>query len=311
VLLWRGDWDNAERELTSATRELMATRVAWAGEAVYRLAELRRRQGRLEEAATLIAQARTFPPALLCQAELALQRGDNGSAIDLVERYLRRVPVDNVTERMLGLETAVSAYLAAGAQAPAQAACEQLERLAATVGTPPFRGSARLARGQVAAAGGQPDAARQCFEDAVDAFQSQGAPYETARARLELARVLAVLDRRPVALAEAQAALSGFELLGAAGDAERAAKLLRDLSGANLPVMPDAAGLSRRESEVLGLIASGLSNTEIAERLFISVRTVERHVSAIYEKLGVSGPAARAGATAFALEHARTTAFQQ
>jgi DNA-binding CsgD family transcriptional regulator len=305
VLLWHGNWDQAERELTSATRELMATRVGWAGEAVYRLAELRRRQGRLDEAGALIAQARTFPPALLCQAELAVQHGDFGSAIDLVERYLRRTPAANVTERLIGLETAVSAYLAAGAEAQAQAASEQLEQLAARIGTPPFQAAAKLARGRVAAAAGLLDEARRCFEDAVDALQSLGAPYETARARLELARTLIVLDRRTVARVEAQAALDAFRLLGAAGDIDQADRLLSDLVGVRAEILPDPPGLSRRETEVLGLIASGLSNAVIAEQLFISVRTVERHVSAIYEKLGISGPAARAAATAFALDHAR------
>lgn len=307
VLLWRGDWAGAERELTSATRDLTATRIGWAGEAIYRLAELRRRQGRFEEAGTLIAQAPTFPPGLLCRAELALQRGDSGLAVDLVERYLRRVPDDNVTELLHGLETAVAAYLAAGAAERASAACEQLERLAGVIGTPPFHGSAALARGQVAAAAGQFDIARRRFEDAVDAFLSQGAPYETACARLELASALAMLERRETACVEARAAYEAFELLGALSGVERAVEVLHEVQGLRV-AGPPTAGLTRRETEVLSLIAGGFTNPQIAEALFISVRTVERHVSAIYDKLGASGPAARAIATAYAMGHGHSAA---
>lgn len=303
VLLWHGDWAGAERELTSATRELMTTRVAWAGEPLYRLAELRRRQGRLDDATALIAQAPTFPLALLCQAELALERHETTVAADLVERYLRRVPPDNVIERVLGLEVAVRVYLADGALARAQTTCDELTMLVEVIGTPPFHGSVSMTRGLVAASTHQLETARRCFEDAVDAFHSQGAPYETARARCELARVLALLYRRAVARVEAEAALVAFEQLGAERDIARVADLLKKFQVADVATSCSPANLTRRELEVLGLIACGFSNPQIAERLFISVRTVERHISAIYEKLGAAGTAARAIATAYALEH--------
>jgi DNA-binding CsgD family transcriptional regulator len=73
---------------------------------------------------------------------------------------------------------------------------------------------------------------------------------------------------------------------------------LRDFTGVPTPTLKPVEELSAREHEVMGLVAEGLSNEEIAERLFLSVRTVERHLSNIYVKLRVSGKAARAAAVA-------------
>jgi DNA-binding NarL/FixJ family response regulator len=98
-------------------------------------------------------------------------------------------------------------------------------------------------------------------------------------------------------------ALQGFRRVGAAREAERAAAFLQSVGEESPVQIHDSAGLSRREVEVLRLIAAGSSNQEIAGELFLSVRTVERHISTIYEKLGAHGKAARATATAYALKH--------
>jgi DNA-binding NarL/FixJ family response regulator len=86
--------------------------------------------------------------------------------------------------------------------------------------------------------------------------------------------------------------------------AEREAE--RELERLGLPVRPasaDGGGLTAREREVLRLVALGRSNDEIAAELVLSVRTVESHIASIYGKVGVSGRAARAAATAYALSH--------
>ena len=109
-------------------------------------------------------------------------------------------------------------------------------------------------------------------------------PVELARTRVELAK--AVADAQPmVAIAEAKAALGAFERTQAARDADVAAALLRSLGAAGRGAPKGREPLTKRESEVLELLGHGLSNPEIAQRLFISRRTAEHHVGKILLKL--------------------------
>jgi LuxR family transcriptional regulator, maltose regulon positive regulatory protein len=157
--------------------------------------------------------------------------------------------------------------------------------------------------GVLAAARGDHDAARRHFEDAADRYQRSGGVFEAARARLHLAGALAELGQATTAAAEAQAAYRVFHRLGAASAAEAAA-LLRRLAGTVAETVGlGGTHLTPRETEILRLLARGLSNQQIADELVLSVRTVERHIGNVYGKLGVTGGAARAGATAFALTH--------
>ena len=153
---------------------------------------------------------------------------------------------------------------------------------------------AALAAARVAAAGDRPDHARRRLERALALFSGLDLPHETALARLELARALAA-SHPELAVAEASGALTVFERLGAARDA--AAALLRSL-GAPARTGPKHVGvLTKREQEVLRLVGLGLSNPEIAQRLFISRKTAAHHVSSLLAKLGVRN---RAGAVAYA-----------
>ena len=122
-------------------------------------------------------------------------------------------------------------------------------------------------------------------------------PLEAGRARLELARAMA---RRSTdaAAAEARLALRAFERLGAARDADAAAALLRELGAGGRARRGPHGPLTPRETEVLGLLASGLSNADIAERLVISRRTAEHHVASVISKLGLRS---RAEAAAYAV----------
>jgi LuxR family transcriptional regulator, maltose regulon positive regulatory protein len=306
VLIWRGDWRRADEELTSAARHLEETRPGWVVEAVLRLAELRQRQGRLDDAVRLYEQVPAHPYSLLGLAAIRLESGDAETAADLVDRFLRRVPPDDLIEHVRGVELTVQIRVALGHLDLARQALGELEAAAEHVSTDPLRASAHFARASIHESGGEVESARRSFEDAVDLYQRCGAPYETALARMGLARSLLALDRANVAAGEARAALDTFRHLGASREAGRAAVLLRDLGSSLLHAQVDLTaftGLTRREIDVVRLLARGDSNQEIAGQLFLSVRTVERHISSIYQKLGVHGKAARAVATAFAIEH--------
>ena len=283
VLVWHGAWDEAEAELLGAAERLGSTRPALAPEAVVRLAELRRRQGRHEEAADLFAQVDEHPLAMLGRAEMSLDRGDPVLAKDLAERMLREAPATSRTQRAAGLEILIRALAALGREANAGEALDELRAIASAVPTDPLRAAAGSASGAVEAARGQHEAARRSYEDAAYLFQRSGAPLEAGRARLELARVLAALERAEHAAEQAGAAATVFERIGARAALQDAEAFLAGLAPA------DGAGSSRltgREREILGLVAQGLGDRAIAEALVISEHTVHRHISNILAKLG-------------------------
>jgi len=296
ICMWRGTWMEAEQELIAAGDELAASRPAMTPDAIVRLAELRRRQGRLTEAASLFEQAGSHGLALLGRAELAFDRGDMRAAAEHVDRYLRRVPTQNRTDRAAGLELLVRAQAAAGELDVARTALAELTGIAAVVATPPLKAATSLASGWVAMASDDADDARRHFEDAVDRFLQSNAPYEVARARIELARALAGLDRVDDAVLEARRAIDVLTELKAELEISRARRLLDSLpqpaTAAASPRARNDSGLTARELEVLRLVAYGLTNQAIADKLFVSDHTVHRHLANILNKLSVSSRAA-------------------
>jgi DNA-binding NarL/FixJ family response regulator len=301
LCMWRGTWHEAEQELMAATQELAASRPAMTADGAVRLAELRRRQGRLVEAAAMFDQYESHPLSMLGRAELAFDRGDSRTAAEQAERYLRHVLPHNRTDRAAGLDLLVRALAAAGEQQAAKTALAELSAIATIVGTAPLAATANLAAGRVALATGDANKARPLLEDAVDLYLKSGAPYELARARIELSRALASLGHASAAAQEARYALDVLVQLKAELDIATARSLLDSLhrsmpppSGDSAARRPDtnAAGLTDRELEVLRLVASGLSNQMIGERLFLSEHTIHRHVANIFSKLSVSSRAA-------------------
>jgi DNA-binding NarL/FixJ family response regulator len=298
VSMWRGAWDEAERELTSACDELALCRPGMSSDGLARLGELRRRQGRMEEAASLFDRSGNHPLAMLGRAALALDRGDPLTAAERAERHLRRLPASNRTERAAALEVLIRADATSGRAADllrARSALEELSAIADTARTPPLRASASLAAGVVSAAAGDLAAARRAFEDAVDLFERSGAPFESAHARLELASVMERLGRGDAALPEVDRVLETLNRLDARTEIA-AAQALRDrLTRAHTAPQTasrDSGGLTGRELEVLRLISSGLNNQAIADRLCISEHTVHRHVTNTLSKLAVSSRSA-------------------
>jgi DNA-binding NarL/FixJ family response regulator len=276
VLIARGRWDEAEGELERALGQLRESRRALVGEGVVRLAELRRRQGRLDEAEELFAQVEFHRLSKLGRAALALDRGDPVTALELAEDVLRRTPAENRVERAAAVELVVRAELGRGDVERARTAAEALAAAAADVGTEPLRGSALLAAGMVAAAAGDDTAARPLLEDAVELLGRSCGPYEAADARTQLARSLRALGREDDARRQEAAAAAALERLRG-------------------PTRPDGVGgLTPRETEILRLVARGGSNREIAAELVLSEHTVHRHVANILRKLRLGSRAAAA-----------------
>jgi ATP/maltotriose-dependent transcriptional regulator MalT len=305
MLIGQGEWAQAEEELQRALDKLSSSRPLFVADGVEQLAELRRRQGRWDEAEELFQQVEGRSLSLLGRGAIALDRGDATTAADLLERFLRRTPPDNWNGRASALELLVRARLALERQDGAESAAEELRSLAKNVDAPTIRASLCLAEGVLLGAEGECEEARRRFEDAVDLFLQAQAPFEAARARLDLAQCLVGVDRPGPARQEARSALDSFQKLGAAREAFRAEAKLKELADepGPAPSPPGAtpsppAGehpLTPRELEVLRLVSEGLSDKEIADRLHLSGHTVHRHISNIRTKLGLPSRAAAVG----------------
>jgi LuxR family transcriptional regulator, maltose regulon positive regulatory protein len=282
VLVSRGDWDAAESELVEAGAALVHSPREGA-DALARLAELRRRQGRRNEAAALIRQAGHHPIAILCEGALALDRGATNEATDCATRYLRLLGEGGI-ERAPALELLAEAHALAGRADDAVVAAGELAEIGEQARTDPLRGAARHAEGHARVAAGDHEAAREAFEDAVELLGRAQLPFETARARVDLAVTLRALARDEAACTELERAREAFDELGASAEARRALTLLSARS--------DRGGLSAREHEVLTLVAAGRTNREIAAQLVLSEHTVHRHMANILAKLGTSSRAA-------------------
>ena len=300
ILTAAGRWSEAERELLQAARHFDRGMPQRRAAAMIRLADLRVRQGRLEEAALLLDGLDRHPDAVRTVAALQLARGEVALARDLLERATA-APDDEVPTvgefTMVGplLALLVDVHLEEGDLGAAERAARRLDLVAVAQRGPYLKAAAALARGRLCVASGQGDA-RACLHEALEGFSRAELPMELARTRLEMARALS--GRAPeVAVAEARAALEDFERLEAARHADAAGALLRSL-GAPVRTGPKGVGaLTRREAEVLELVGAGLSNPEIAERLYITRKTVEHHVGNLLAKLGLRN---RAEAAAWA-----------
>jgi ATP/maltotriose-dependent transcriptional regulator MalT len=297
VLMMRGEWAEAERDLAWAAGELSTLRPPLAGYARARLAQLRRRQGRPKDARALAAEAAPHVLAPLVHAELSLDDNDPSAALGYAERYLRGLGDGQPIESAAALELLVPVRIRLGDLAAARRAHIQLAAIADAAGTDPLRASERCAAGRIALAERDHASARTALEEALDLYERSATPFEAAQVRLELARTLAGQDRVAAGLEHALAARATFEQLGAGRAAKHTDKLVANLGGRSSAAA--RAGLTRRELEVLSLVAQGLSNRQIAERLVVSEHTVHRHLSNIYARLGVSS---RAAAVAFASE---------
>jgi ATP/maltotriose-dependent transcriptional regulator MalT len=295
VLQIRGDWAAAAAEADRAYRDMLGVHVGTAAGGQYELAEVLRLQGDFPGAEKAFKRAHELghdPQPGLALVRLAQGRVDMASAsirsaLAGTTAQLQRAPL-----RIAQVEIA----LAAGDLDAAEEAASELERTAATYASSGLQAAASGARGSVLQARGQTGEALVRLREACGRWQEIEAPYEAARVRLQLAEAYHSLGDGEAAALELDAAEKVFERLGAAWDSRVVAAMR---GGARTK-----AGLSPREVEVLRLMASGHSNREIASELFLSERTVHRHVSNIFAKLDVSS---RAAATAAAYESGLAT----
>jgi DNA-binding CsgD family transcriptional regulator len=289
ILQLEGAWPGALAEARRAhERCLQGQNEAAAGEASYRQGEVHRLRGEHAAAETAYRDAsrlgREPQPGL---ALLRLAQDERGPALQLIRRTLAET--GRPGERLALLPAAVEVMLAAGELDEARAALQELERLVDADAQSAPAATLAHARGAVALAAADPGAALPPLRHAARTWQELDAPYEVARAR-ELAGLAcrALGDEEGAAL-ELDAARVAYARLHAARDLGRL-----DAGGR------DDAGLTARELEVLRLVAAGRTNKAIAAELVLSVRTVDRHVSNIFAKLGVSS---RSAATSYAHQH--------
>ena len=284
LLTAAGRWGEADVALSDAVRIWGLGHSRLRPGALVRLAELRVRQGRFEEAEQLLSGLDTAIEAALPLAATHLRRGESDLAVGVLTRALGEIDPTSVAAAPLWASL-VDAHIAAGDHDEAAAAVDRLVDCANRHPRSYLQATAAMARGRLCLADTTGDPCG-CLREALSGFAKARAPMELAQAHFELARALAA-EHSEGALAEARAALEGFERLPAERQADAVSALMRSLGSRERSTQRTSGVLTKRESEVLVLLGHGLTNPEIADRLYISRKTVEHHVSRLLAKLGL------------------------
>ena len=285
VLFENGDWGAAEAFLSDAISMSQSVFQAPHAFASGTLAELRLAQGRVEDAARVLRGVEGREETAVAVASVRLRQGEPSAAAAVLRRRLAATSPDRLDVAVV-IELLGEAEIALHDSGAALERGHALAALGAASNCDLIVAYGERLLGHALAATDVPAACAH-LETALAAFVRAGIPYRAAQTRLLLAEVLG-RGNREVAGAEARAALSVFEDLGADRDADAAAALMRDLGIKAARVRPKGLGrLTSREQEVLALLGEGLSNPEIAARLFLSRKTVEHHVARILSKLGL------------------------
>jgi len=294
ILHLRGAWPEAVEEAKRAGERLAeAADQSATGAALYQQAEAYRVLGEFAAAADAYQQASRWgqepQPGL---ALLRLAEGRPEAATAAIRRVLGET-TDRLRRAKL-LPAAVEILLGTGDLQAAREAAAELDRIAGAYDTPAMRAEADRALGAVMLADGDAGAAVLALRGAGQAWRELEAPYEAARVRVLVGLGCRALGDEEAAVMELDAARSVFAQLGAAPDLDRLKRL------AQREAAQGAGGLTARELQVLRLLATGKTNHAIASDLFLAEKTIHRHVSNIFTKLGVSS---RAAATAYAYQH--------
>jgi DNA-binding NarL/FixJ family response regulator len=290
----RGDWRLALREARRATAQFAKTmNASAAGHALYRQGEVHRVRGRFEQAEAAYRKAARSgyepQPGL---ALLRLAQGRTLAAANAIRRALAesRDPV----RRARLLPAGVEIFLTEGSNDQAREACREIERLSKGRRSELLDALAAHSRGALQLAEGKPDVALGTLRRAFEGWRQLDVPYEAARVRVLIAKACRMVGDEETAVLELDAASDAFASLGAAPALACADALAHGTASGS------DHGLTKRELEVLRHVAAGRSNKTIARDLALSNRTIERHLSNIFDKLAVSS---RSAATAFAYRH--------
>lgn len=292
IMELHGAWPDAIEEVQRAcsgfTRQIEQQPPA---AAFYRRGELCRLRGEFASAEEAYREAsrRGFEP----QPGLALMRmaQGQGEAAALAIRRAVNATADRLARTKL-LPSCIEIMLEAGDVDKASNACRELEEIADDFDTGVLGTMAAHARGSILLAEGDPAAALGFLRTAFEFWRRAEAPYLTARTRELMGLACRALGDEEGAELELEAAKAAFYELGAAPDVARIASHAKGST--------QSYGLTKRELQVLRLVAAGKTNKVIASKLFVSRRTIDRHVSNLFGKLDVSS---RAAATSYAHRH--------
>ncbi len=295
VMQLHGAWLEALEEARRAEeRCVRAENPGAAAEACYRRGEISRMLGDLEAAEEAFREASLLgmepQPGY---ALLRLAQGKLDAARAAIGRSLAETT--DAARRARLLPAHVEIMLAARDLAAARDASRELESLAGGEETSALTATSAQTRGTVELAEGDPATAIATLRRAGGLWRQLDVPYETARVREFVGLCCRALGDEDTAALELEAARAAYAELGASPDVARIDALASPRARPS-----EAHGLTGRELEVLRLVAAGRTNKAIAAALVVSERTIDRHVSNIFAKLGVPS---RAAATAAAYEH--------
>ncbi len=291
IMVLNGEWPDAMKEAMRACERLNDEPAV--GAAFYQRAELHRMRGEFDEAEAAYRRAnelgREPQPGLtllrLAQGRLTVADTSIRRVVDEAQDPIARAPV---------LGAYVEVVLAGGDVAAARAAADELTIIAREMNAPFLHAMAQRCDGAVLLAEGDPRAGLAALRQSWTGWRKLDAPYESARVRILIALAYRALGDDDSADMELGAARTVLDQLDAAPELAR----VEELSG--ITTVATAGGLTARETQVLALVATGMTNRAIADDLVISEKTVARHVSNIFTKLGLSS---RSAATAYAYEH--------
>ena len=294
IMRLHGAWATAVEETKQACERLAQAADKYAmGPALYLQAELCRLRGEFAEAEQAYHEASRWghqaQPGL---ALLRLAEGNSEGAQQLMRRVLSEAT--DILLRAKLLCPYVEIMLEVGDAASARAAAAELTEIADRYDTPALHAVAGQSVGAVLLAEGDAQRALAELRRAWETWRELEAPYEAGRVRVMIALGCRVLGDEESAALELDAARRVLVELGAKPDVARVDLLLRKETDATMH------GLTGRELEVLRLLATGKTNRAIAADLVLAEKTVDRHVTNIFAKLGVSS---RAAATAYSYEH--------
>ena len=294
LMLLNGAWQEADNEIAAVCTDLDGYTGWVCGHALYQLGEVRRLRGEWDSAEDAYRRAaENGCPTQPGLALLRLAEGDLDAASAGVRRALTEVTA--TPDRLDLLKAATTIYLEHGNIEAARDAVAEFKNIAEHLTTPVIEAELSAVQGALALSEGDPASALPLLRRAAGTWRDQNAPHERAKLNVMIGQACRALADEDGARLEFSAAHDTFERLGARPDLAQLARIVAATDAAS-----QSQGLTRREIDVLGLIAEGQTNRAIANALHLSERTVHRHVSNIFTKLDVDS---RTAAVAYGIKN--------